>query len=333
MQDLMRELKITPQQAAGIVGNFGHESGLISGRQEGTKETDPPLTKATILNHLGGVDWAQWTADRRRAFAKWISDNGRPFPAYKTSLDFVLHELRGSESDALRRLRLTTTAKAAAETFEDAYERAGVKAWPQRVALAERALKLWLESPYNKPAPVPTPVPPVPELSQELIMAIQAIFANPAVMGALFQFISAAVQKAANNPAVPMSPAAAPAVTAEVIRELKALPEVQHVTNTETHWWQQRSKWSAIFGLLTPVVAAVTGYTITPELQEIAVVAIMGVGNAFAAYLAYRAGTAKKPLFVKEPDASDLMLQQMQALSAQVKDLQAKVPAPLPPVT
>jgi hypothetical protein len=29
MRDLMRELDLTDVQAAGIVGNFGHESGLI----------------------------------------------------------------------------------------------------------------------------------------------------------------------------------------------------------------------------------------------------------------------------------------------------------------
>jgi hypothetical protein len=174
----MRELGITVQQAAGIVGNFGAESGLISGRQEGTKESDRPLT--TILGRTGGIDWAQWTADRRRAFAKFVEEKGLPFPSYETSLAFVLHELRGPEAKALRQLKLTTTAKAAAETFEHFYERAGVKNYPARIAYANRAVQLWLASPYNtgQPTPEPVPVPlPLPDPPKPAITSKTIIFA------------------------------------------------------------------------------------------------------------------------------------------------------------
>jgi hypothetical protein len=191
----MRELQITPQQAAGIVGNFGQESGLISGRQEGTKASDGPYP---ILGHKGGIDWAQWTADRRRHFAQWVEEREMTYPSYEASLGFVLHELRGLEAKALRQLRLTKTAKAAAETFEHLYERAGVKAWPQRVAFAERALKLWLASPYNTgeqpvpttPVPVPTPLPDPakPWYLSQTLWGIVVAMAAPLVAKAIPSF-------------------------------------------------------------------------------------------------------------------------------------------------
>ena len=32
----------------------------------------------------------------------------------------------------------------------------------------------------------------------------------------------------------------------EIVQEVQRIPEVQHVTGSEPHWYQQRSKWSAI---------------------------------------------------------------------------------------
>jgi len=79
------------------------------------------------------------------------------------------------------------------------------------------------------------------------------------------------------------------------VREVRNLPEIQHVTSTETHWWEQRSKWSAIVAGLTPLVA-LAGWEMTPEHQESVVTVVMVIGNSVAAYLAYRAGTATRPL-------------------------------------
>jgi exonuclease VII large subunit len=40
--------------------------------------------------------------------------------------------------------------------------------------------------------------------------------------------------------------AAAERVAREIVQEVQRIPEVQHVTGSEPHWYQQRSKWSAI---------------------------------------------------------------------------------------
>lgn len=135
MKDLILDLGLTPEQAAGIVGNGGAESGL-----KAIQEKSPSSGR-------GGYGYFQWTGPRRTAFEKWAKAQGFALDSYAANYGFLLHELKTTEKDALRRLRLTTTAKAAAETFEDAYERAGVKAWATRVKMAERALALYNASP------------------------------------------------------------------------------------------------------------------------------------------------------------------------------------------
>jgi hypothetical protein len=149
MGDLMRELDLTDVQAAGIVGNFGHESGLISGRQQGTSETakPKPVMNKDGSQPRGGIDWPQWDGVRRRAFSEWLKRTKTSYPSYEASMGFVLHELKTTpEKAAIPALKKCTTLKSATETFEKKYERAGVKAYPKRVEMADRALRLYRES-------------------------------------------------------------------------------------------------------------------------------------------------------------------------------------------
>lgn len=159
VSDLMRELGLTDVQAAGFVGNFGAESGLISGRQEGTSATSRPYP---IRGFKGGIDWPQWTASRRTAFADWVEATGTKYPSYEASLGFVLHELRTTHKHAVAQVKKTRTVKAAAETAEAHYEMAGIKNMGVRIAMAQQALDLYRASPYAKKEPVPVPTPPVP---------------------------------------------------------------------------------------------------------------------------------------------------------------------------
>jgi hypothetical protein len=88
-------------------------------------------------------------------------------------------------------------------------------------------------------------------------------------------------------------------VAREIVEEVHRIPEVQHVTSSEPHWYQQRSKWSAIVSGVLVVAAPLVarfGLAVSPELQEVIVTACTTVGGLVAAYLAYRAGTASRPL-------------------------------------
>lgn len=156
MADFIKTFNLTPEQAAGFVGNFGAESSLISGQQEGK----PLGTTETIRGHTGGIDWPQWTASRRTAFAKFVESKKLPYPSYEASWAFVQQELRTTHKHALDQVRKTTTLKAAVETAEGHYEKAGVKNWAARQSHAARALDLYLASlpPIEPPIEQPTVV-------------------------------------------------------------------------------------------------------------------------------------------------------------------------------
>lgn len=166
MADLIKELGLTEEQAAGFVGNFGHESGLVSGQQE----SKPIGVTAPIRGSKGGVDWAQWTASRRTDFAEFVEANHLFYPAYRTSLDFVLHELKGKEKTALAKVRQTKTLKGAVQAVQDNYERPGVKATQSRIDHAERALALYREA--VKP---PIVGPTIDSLARDLAALSKAV--------------------------------------------------------------------------------------------------------------------------------------------------------------
>jgi hypothetical protein len=151
MRDLIRDLNVTPEQAAGIVGNIAGESGFLA-----IQERNP-------WSGRGGFGWQQWTGSRRVAFEQYCRDRALDPTSYAANYGFMIYELRGSEAKSLQMLRLTTTPKAAAETFEAHNERAGVKNWAGRVRFAERAMALWQRASPPAPQPVPTSTPqPVP---------------------------------------------------------------------------------------------------------------------------------------------------------------------------
>lgn len=147
--DLIRELNLTPEQAAGIVGNGAAESGLRA-----IQEKNPTSGR-------GGWGFFQWTGPRRTAFEKWAKTEGLALDSFEANVGFLIHELKTTQKKSLEKLKLTKTAKAAAETFGYWYERfagyekiEGNPNYENRVRLAERALALYEAS--EKPPPAPT---------------------------------------------------------------------------------------------------------------------------------------------------------------------------------
>jgi hypothetical protein len=133
MRSLMVDFDLTPEQAAGIVGNLGAESGLRA-----VQEARP-----TVPGSRGGYGWAQWTGPRRRQFEAYCARNGLEPRSYKANYGWLFVELSGPYAHAITQLKKTTTLKAAVETFEANYEKAGIKRMAARVRFAERALALY----------------------------------------------------------------------------------------------------------------------------------------------------------------------------------------------
>lgn len=126
---LVDDLAISGEQACGIVGNALHECDEFRHLHEiGQKQG------------FGGYGWMQWTGRRRIAFISWCNRAGLDWESDEANYGFLLYELRGSESRALRRLRQCTDVAESAVCFEKYYERAGVKHHKKRVAYAQ---ELW----------------------------------------------------------------------------------------------------------------------------------------------------------------------------------------------
>lgn len=143
IKDLMKALNITAEQAAGIVGNGGAESGLIAVDEK----------KPTVPGSRGGYGHFQWTGPRRVAFEKWCVDNKLDKESYEANFGFLIHELQTTEKNSLKHLVMTKDIKAAAETFGYFFLRfagykniAGNKNYENRVKLSKRAYDLFLAS-------------------------------------------------------------------------------------------------------------------------------------------------------------------------------------------
>jgi len=136
MGDLIFDFGLSPEQAAGVVGNLGAESGLRA-----VQELRP-------VRGRGGFGWAQWTGPRRLAFEQWCHHRNLEPTSYAANYGFLKAELSGAVPGfdyrhAITQVKKTSTVKAATETFEANYEKAGVKRMSARIALANRAFALF----------------------------------------------------------------------------------------------------------------------------------------------------------------------------------------------
>lgn len=106
--DFFMSKGLTRAQAAGIAGNLLFESGF-----------NPNAVGD------GGTSFgiAQWHSGRGAAMKSWTRAHGYPTSSFKGQLEYLWHELNGSESHALSKLRGTTNAYDAGMAFCRYFER------------------------------------------------------------------------------------------------------------------------------------------------------------------------------------------------------------------
>ena len=133
MQKLVGELGLRDEQAAGILGNIGHECMGFQSLQE----------VKPIRGGQGGWGWCQWTGPRRREFEKWATDNNLGLSSDDANYGFLVHELQGSMASSLRILKEAPTLEAATRVFMKSFENplARVAGLPSRLKYANLALK------------------------------------------------------------------------------------------------------------------------------------------------------------------------------------------------
>jgi hypothetical protein len=80
----------TPEQASGIMGNLTHESG---------GKLDPNArAKGDGSDGSDSIGIGQWNQERATALQQFAASKGKPWNDYQTQLEFVDHELNGSEA-------------------------------------------------------------------------------------------------------------------------------------------------------------------------------------------------------------------------------------------
>lgn len=133
MAKLQKDFGLSKQQAAGIVGNLGHES---AGLKAGIQEKNP------LGGGRGGLGWAQWTGIRRTAFESYLKKTGQEATDPNANYGFLKKELETTHKSSLEAVRKQTSTQGAMMAFEQKYEAAGVKHYASRQQYADRAMKM-----------------------------------------------------------------------------------------------------------------------------------------------------------------------------------------------
>jgi hypothetical protein len=138
MRRLMVDFDLEDFQAAGIMGNAGHESLGLTKMQE----------IRPIGGGRGGLGPFQWTGPRRIAFERYCARTKQDPKGLPAGYSYLWRELSGHEPGfdyrhAIDQLKETKTLNAATDTFEYHYEKAGVKHTASRRKWAEKALKAY----------------------------------------------------------------------------------------------------------------------------------------------------------------------------------------------
>lgn len=126
---LMRDLRLTAEQAAGLIGNLGHESaGFLHLQEIGRR------------HGRGGAGIAMWTGPRRHSFEAWCAQHGVSPASDAGNYGYLLHELKGAYASSVTALQRCATLDQATRSFCNTFERPSVPAMFSRLGYARRAL-------------------------------------------------------------------------------------------------------------------------------------------------------------------------------------------------
>lgn len=146
MDRLMWDFPLQLDDAAAILGNFGHECAGFTKLQEIS-----PVVKGS----RGGFGWAMWTGPRRRAYEAYCKRNNLDPASDQANYAFVFVELKGDEKHAIPALRGAVGLANKVKAFEQAYERAGAKHYASRNQWAAIAIDAWHAAKKLKPTETP----------------------------------------------------------------------------------------------------------------------------------------------------------------------------------
>jgi hypothetical protein len=122
-RNLMRDLGLTADQAAGIVGNMAAESGVENARVQGSR----PGTKGALkVDGKTGYGIVQWTSmGRQQALADYAKSKGADLSkplSMNIEYQFFLNEFKGKYGHVLSQIKQARDVKTASTIFMQQYE-------------------------------------------------------------------------------------------------------------------------------------------------------------------------------------------------------------------
>jgi hypothetical protein len=122
-RNLMRDLGLTADQAAGIVGNMAAESGVENARVQGSRPGEKGVLKVDGKTGYGIVQWT--SQGRQQALADYAKSRGADL-SKPLSMDieyqFFLKEFKGKYGHVLSQLKQAKDVKTASTIFMQQYE-------------------------------------------------------------------------------------------------------------------------------------------------------------------------------------------------------------------
>lgn len=146
---------ISHEDAIAILANIGHETAGTydpSIKQQNVgKVSDPDWWKPTKSGR--GTGLMQWDGSRRLDLKKFAEDRGKNWDDIETQLDFIKHELTGTESAAYDALKKAKTSEEKTKIILKKYERPGVPAEKQRLNIL-KDINQKFPTPPKLPGPI-----------------------------------------------------------------------------------------------------------------------------------------------------------------------------------
>ncbi len=138
--DYFRAKGLSPEQAAGIVGNLDQESGV-----------DPTAVQPGGPGR-GIAQWSaggRWDTDANDNASWYATKEGMSVDSLQLQLDFIWYELTNFSGYGLAELKAATTVTAATVAFETKFEGCGTCDESQRISYAEAVLAAYGSDPVG----------------------------------------------------------------------------------------------------------------------------------------------------------------------------------------
>lgn len=151
-QRLIVQFNLTLEQACGLLGNLGYESGGFKQLQE---------LKPAILGSKGGAGVAQWTGPRRVAFEKYAAVHNLSTSSEEANIGFLIEELSTTYKGTINQLKTKKTLADAVFSVGQTYERPGGTTPDHLPGFADRLV--WAQRAYDAAKAMAVVVAVLPE--------------------------------------------------------------------------------------------------------------------------------------------------------------------------